>query len=35
MRRVEEDIASIAKTVAENYFDSDLTTGFLNLVVQM
>jgi hypothetical protein len=32
---VEEDVGSIAKVLAENYFDTDITTGFLNLVVQL
>jgi nuclear cap-binding protein subunit 1 len=32
---VEEDVGSIAKTLAENYFDTDITSGFLDLVVQL
>ena len=35
VRKAEEDVANIAKTLAENYFDSDLTGGFLDLVLQM
>jgi hypothetical protein len=35
IRRVEDDVATIAKTLAENYFDHDLTTGFVELVAQM
>ncbi len=35
MRRVEDDVPYIAKTIADNYFDSDLTSGFVNLVIQM
>jgi nuclear cap-binding protein subunit 1 len=35
VRKVEDDVASIAKTVAENYFDSDLTGAFLDLVLQL
>lgn len=35
IRRAEEDVATIAKTLAENYFDHDLTSGFVDLVVQM
>ena len=32
-RRVEDDILSNAKLIAENYFDSDLTNSFLELVI--
>lgn len=32
---MEDDVAAIAKTVADNYFDSDLTGAFLDLVVQL
>ena len=35
VRKVDEDVASIARILADNYFDHDLTTGFLDLVVQM
>ncbi|KAG9776893.1 hypothetical protein KCU88_g4697, partial [Aureobasidium melanogenum] len=35
IRRAEDDVATIAKTLAENYFDHDLTSGFVELVVQM
>jgi nuclear cap-binding protein subunit 1 len=35
VRRVEDDVPYIAKSIADNYFDSDLTSGFLDLVVQM
>ena len=35
MRRVEDDIPYIAKTIADNYFDSDLTSGFVTLASQM
>lgn len=35
VRKAEDDVASIAKTVADNYFDHDLTSGFLDLVVQL
>ncbi|KIX10491.1 uncharacterized protein Z518_01574 [Rhinocladiella mackenziei CBS 650.93] len=34
-RRTEDDVATIAKTLAENYFDHDLSSGFLDLVVQL
>jgi hypothetical protein len=33
--RVEDDIAYLAKMIADNYFDSDLTSGFVNLVLNM
>lgn len=32
---VEDDIISIARRLADNYFDSDLTSGFVNLATQM
>jgi hypothetical protein len=35
IRKAEEDVAIIAKTLAENYFDHDLTTGFVDLVAQL
>ncbi|KIW71122.1 hypothetical protein PV04_03326 [Phialophora macrospora] len=35
VRRAEEDVAAIAKTLADNYFDTDLTSGFLDLAVQL
>lgn len=35
MRRVEDDVPYIAKTISDNYFDSDLTSGFVDLVAQM
>ncbi|KIX98015.1 uncharacterized protein Z520_06094 [Fonsecaea multimorphosa CBS 102226] len=35
VRRAEDEVAIIAKTLAENYFDTDLTSGFLDLVVQL
>jgi hypothetical protein len=35
IRRAEEDVATIAKTLAENQFDTDLTSGFLDLVAQL
>lgn len=35
VRRVEDEVSHLAKTLAENYFDSDLTTVFNDLVVQM
>lgn len=34
-RRVEEDITTIAKTITENYFDTDLTNTFLDLAVAL
>ena len=34
-QRPEEQVADIAKIVADNYFDSDLTGEFTNLVLQM
>jgi hypothetical protein len=34
-RRVEDDVPYVAKTIADNYFDSDVTSNFLNLCVQM
>lgn len=34
-RRVEDDVPYVAKAIADNYFDSDLTSGFLDLIVQM
>ena len=33
--RVEEEIPSIAKKLADNYFDSDLTSGFVTLSTLM
>jgi len=35
VRKTEEDVASIAKTVAENYDDEELRTSFTDLVVQL
>jgi len=35
IRRVEDDVVAIAKILAENYFDHDLISGFLDLVVHM
>ncbi|EXJ79635.1 hypothetical protein A1O3_07914 [Capronia epimyces CBS 606.96] len=35
VRRVEDDVATIAKALAENYFDHDLTSGFVDLAVQL
>ncbi|KAL9108944.1 MAG: hypothetical protein Q9227_006340 [Pyrenula ochraceoflavens] len=35
IRPVEEDVASIGKLLAENFFDNDLTTAFNDLVVQL
>ena len=35
IRPVEDDIASIGKTLGENYFDSDITSTFNDLVVQL
>ncbi|KAK5096925.1 Nuclear cap-binding protein subunit 1 [Lithohypha guttulata] len=34
-RRVEEDIMNSAKTIADNYFDTDLTNGFLDIAVSL
>ncbi|KAI9762309.1 MAG: Mitochondrial Translation Optimization [Chaenotheca gracillima] len=35
LRKVEEDITGIGKTVADNYFDDELQTGFYDLLLQM
>ena len=35
VRRTEEDVATLAKSLSENYFDSDVTAMFLDLVVQL
>jgi hypothetical protein len=32
---VEDDVSNIAKTLAENYFDTDITSGFLDLAIQL
>ncbi|KAK5944974.1 Nuclear cap-binding protein subunit 1 [Knufia obscura] len=34
-RRVDEDIMNSAKTIADNYFDSDLTNTFLDIAVSL
>ena len=34
-RSVEEDIATIAKMLADNYFDTDVTSTFVNLAIQL
>ena len=34
-RRVEDDVAGVAKTVAENYEDEELKKIFLDLIVQL
>ena len=35
MRKAEEDVANIARLVADNYFDTDVTNTFVGLVIQM
>jgi len=34
-RRVDEDIMNSAKTIADNYFDTDLTNTFLDITVSL
>lgn len=34
-RRVDEDILNSAKTIADNYFDTDLTNGFLDVAIAL
>lgn len=34
-RRVDEDIISSAKMIADNYFDTDLTNGFLDIALSL
>lgn len=34
-RRTDDDILSISKTIADNYFDTDLTNAFLDLAVSL
>ncbi|KAJ9611841.1 Nuclear cap-binding protein subunit 1 [Knufia peltigerae] len=35
VRKAEEDVATIAKTLADNYFDNEVSTSFVDLVTQM
>lgn len=35
VRRPEDDVSTISKTIADNYFDSDLTNGFLDTALQL
>ncbi|KAI9847854.1 MAG: hypothetical protein M1837_001747 [Sclerophora amabilis] len=35
LKKLEDEIAGIAKTVAENYFDDELQTGFYDLLLQI
>lgn len=34
-RRTDDDILNISKTIADNYFDTDLTNAFLDLTVSL
>ncbi|KAK5326699.1 Nuclear cap-binding protein subunit 1 [Exophiala xenobiotica] len=35
IRKAEDDVATIAKTLAENYFDNEVSTGFVELIGPM